>query len=382
MTSLVTNTGNAKILAATPINPVTISKIFIGSGTGPFDANISSLKNKVWEGLSSGPQKLGAQISFTCHIPAEDGGWTITEWGLVDNVGDLIAYGQLDQPIYKPVGLMSLEPVFTIELGDSSQTELVVTDVLNFDHNFLNNRDHADSHPISAITGLQLELTGLNTDITAVQTDVDNKDAQNVKLAGEQTITGYKRFDANMAAPRIDSSDNTASVRLTTNNAALFTDNANVICDNNTAKVYIAGQLVGDGSGLLSATESHSGVAQIATQVETWAGVDDTVLLTPLKLRQFRDASAIGYGQAWVDRTGNITSGVSNTNNTNRPIQVCVYLEGANNNAIVNVTVGGVFLFSLANRDAAGQSKACAVIVPPAATYLIEGPFTRVTELR
>jgi hypothetical protein len=203
MSSLVTDIGAAKLLVATPQAPVTISKVFIGSGTGAFDSSIMALKNKVWDGDASAPLKDGNKLGFTCYISADVGGWTITEWGLVDIQGDLIAYGQLDNPINKPDGVFIIEPYFYIQLTSESETELIVTDSVNFNHQALTNRSANDSHPISAITGLQTGLTGLQNSINVVQTDLDDKDAQNVKITGAQTISGNKSFDGDQLFKQI-----------------------------------------------------------------------------------------------------------------------------------------------------------------------------------
>lgn len=301
MASIITAIGNAKLIAATPINPVTIKSIAVGSGTGPFDPNITALKNQVWIGDSSAPQKIGAQLRFTCHIPANVGGWTITEWGLIDTSGDLIAYGQLDEPIYKPINLMSLEPIFIIELGDSSQADLVVTDTLNFDHNFLNNRSAADSHPISSITGLQTSLTN-------IQNDINTKDGQNVKITGNQSIQGEKTFTGTL---HFESATNGAGqISMDAEGAAISASAGNVAgisLDGVTGIVNVTGTLQGDGSGLNNATDSAKGVMEIATQAETNAGTDDTRAITPLKLKNSLNVTGSApmfAARAWCSFTG------------------------------------------------------------------------------
>lgn len=51
---------------------------------------------------------------------------------------------------------------------------------------------------------------------------------------------------------------------------------------------------------LVFATEAAQGVAELATQAETLAGVDDARIVTPLKLAQFYTAF---FNQVWVSRT-------------------------------------------------------------------------------
>ncbi|WP_151803179.1 phage tail-collar fiber domain-containing protein [Acinetobacter guillouiae] len=90
---------------------------------------------------------------------------------------------------------------------------------------------------------------------------------------------------------------------------------------------------------------------------------------------------AFGTGQTWHDVTSNRISNTTYTNSKPYPIQICIYLEAGGNGAIVNVTVGGLFLFALTNTTAWGTSRGCAVIVPPNTTYKVDGQFTKWTEL-
>lgn len=373
MASIITAIGNAKLIAATPINPVTIKSIAVGSGTGPFDPNITALKNQVWIGDSSAPQKIGAQLRFTCHIPANVGGWTITEWGLIDTSGDLIAYGQLDEPIYKPVNLMSLEPVFIIELGDSSQADLVVTDTLNFDHNFLNNRSAADAHPISSITGLQQSLTNIQNDITT-------KDGQNVKLTGNQSIQGEKSFNdtihfktANNGAGQIMMDSGGASI-----SANVGTTYAGVSCDGANGTVNITGQLTGDGSGLDEATTGKKGAVQLATSTEVASGTNATKAVTPSTYR----ASTLGWGQTWTDVTSSRALGTNYTNNTGRPIQVIVSTVANTSAPATSVTVSGVVIATAQGSESYYQGVPISFIVPNGAVYSVSGSMSKWVELR
>lgn len=347
MASIITAIGNAKLIAATPINPVTIKSIAVGSGTGPFDPNITALKNQVWIGDSSAPQKIGAQLRFTCHIPANVGGWTITEWGLIDTSGDLIAYGQLDEPIYKPINLMSLEPIFIIELGDSSQADLVVTDELNFDHNFMNNRDAPDSHPMLAITGL-------NQKFTDIETDIDNKDGQNVKITGNQSIQGEKTFTGTLHFESATNGNSTLTMdglgsALSAGTGPTY---AGVAADGETGVVVVYGQLQGDGSGLNAPTEAKKGAIQIATQTETNTGVDDTKAVTPLKLKNSMNVSGSApmfATRAWCNfngATGTIRAGgniasVTRTSMGNYNVVFSVAMPDENYAVVATPSSGG-----------------------------------------
>lgn len=94
------------------------------------------------------------------------------------------------------------------------------------------------------------------------------------------------------------------------------------------------------------------------------------------------DQPAIGFGQNYVDVTASRVSGVNYPNTTGRPLQVTIFLVGANDSAVNNFYVNDVFVFSLANRESSGQSKACSVIVPVNGYCKIIGAFSNWVELR
>ena len=63
-------------------------------------------------------------------------------------------------------------------------------------------------------------------------------------------------------------------------------------------------ELGGGGAEPVQATETVSGIAEIATQAETTAGTDDTKIITPLKLQQKVDAIPSGGGGTSDDLVG------------------------------------------------------------------------------
>lgn len=234
----ITDVGNQKLLVATPLKPVTIKSIVIGTGTGSADPSILKLKQEVWRGDASAPIKKGGLLEISSIIPANVGGWTMTEWGWVDNEGDLIVYGQFDDPIFKSIDLMTVQPDLSIELSSSIEAEMIITDSLNWEHNKMTGRDVVDCHPIKSITGLENALKNI-TD------DVKNKDDQNVKLTGNQTIDGLKSFNGNIEVETISNSN--ASVTLENDGAAISAgsgDNfAGVSVDGTNKTVNVTGTL-------------------------------------------------------------------------------------------------------------------------------------------
>jgi hypothetical protein len=90
-------------------------------------------------------------------------------------------------------------------------------------HTDLTNRDAADQHPISAITGLQTTLDGKSntghshviSDVTGLQTALDSKanDADVVKLTGDQVVEGIKTYTSIPVLPESDPTTDNQAVR-------------------------------------------------------------------------------------------------------------------------------------------------------------------------
>ena len=90
-------------------------------------------------------------------------------------------------------------------------------------HTDLTNRDAADQHPISAITGLQTALDGKSnighshviSDVSGLQTALDSKanDADVVKLTGNQTVAGIKTFSSIPVLPASNPTTDNQAVR-------------------------------------------------------------------------------------------------------------------------------------------------------------------------
>jgi len=76
---------------------------------------------------------------------------------------------------------------------------------------------------------------------------------------------------------------------------------------------------------VLSATETVQGIAEIATQVETDAGVDDTRIVTPLKLKTYLDSVRAVIKEANNTGAGTTITVTHNFNNLN--VQVGAYLN-------------------------------------------------------
>ena len=157
MAGFLTNSGLAKLAVATPITPMTVKHMAFDAGQGTPTPNMSALFNEVYRTEIPNPTKDPdnlKNLTFTGFVPTTVGGWTIYGVGLFDSLGVLVAYLELAEPIMKsdPSSAlkMSWTQDFIIALANAGETDLIVTDSIEFRHDALTNRDAADSHPIPA----------------------------------------------------------------------------------------------------------------------------------------------------------------------------------------------------------------------------------------
>lgn len=130
---------------------------------------------------------------------------------------------------------------------------------------------------------------------------------------------------------------------------------------------------------LPTATESVVGASKIATTAIAQAGVNDTDIITPLKLKN----SVFGIGQTVQDVTASRALGTTYTNSTGKPILISVTVAGANDNKTTTLTVDGVAAASVINSKQYGQAKNICYVIPPSSTYSVVGsPISLWTELR
>lgn len=160
MATILTNTGRTKLLAATPIAPVTLSHIAWGNGGGSIPSVVATRTALVNEVLRVGcsfpvrdtddPTVIMVQGS----IPRSFGGATIREVGVFDNTGALIAYGSINNEVLPaPVTEYgyTYTSTFRFKLDNASMVTVVNGDAPAFDHRGLTFRDQANAHPASTI---------------------------------------------------------------------------------------------------------------------------------------------------------------------------------------------------------------------------------------
>lgn len=161
MATILTNVGRTKLLAATPLAPVTLSHIAFGNGNGSIPSVIATrtaLVNEVIRVDCSFPIKDTTDptvISVSGSIPRTFGGQTLREVGLFDNTGALIAYGDIqNEVIPAPTSAYgyTYSATFRVKLDNTTMTTVVNADSTAFDHRSLTFRDEPDAHPASSIT--------------------------------------------------------------------------------------------------------------------------------------------------------------------------------------------------------------------------------------
>lgn len=112
------------------------------------------------------------------------------------------------------------------------------------------------------------------------------------------------------------------------------------------------------------ATESATGVVELATNAEAQAATDPARVITPANLA----AVCLGVGQTWQSPTRSL--GVSYTNTTGRPIVVSIYFFALSASWSCTLTVGSVQVDKFQQANASGQYVTLSGIVPAGATYV------------
>lgn len=160
MATILTNIGRTKLLAATPMAPVTLSHIAWGNGGGSIPSVLATRTALVGEVLRVGcsfPVRDTADptiIMVQGNIPRTFGGATIREVGVFDNTGALIAYGSVNNEVLPaPVTEYgyTYSGTFRFKLDNTAMVSVVNGDSPAFDHRGLTFRDEPSAHTASAI---------------------------------------------------------------------------------------------------------------------------------------------------------------------------------------------------------------------------------------
>lgn len=160
MATILTDAGRTKLLAATPITPVTLSHIAWGNGGGSIPTVVATRTALVGEVLRVGcsfPLRDTADptvIMVQGSIPRTFGGATIREVGVFDTTGTLIAYGSIDNEVIPAPTTeygYTYTSTFRFKLDNTSMVTVVNGDAPAFDHRALTFRTEPNAHPASTI---------------------------------------------------------------------------------------------------------------------------------------------------------------------------------------------------------------------------------------
>lgn len=142
-----------------------------------------------------------------------------------------------------------------------------------------------------------------------------------------------------------------------------------------------------------AATDTNSGVVELATNAETITGTDTVRAVTPAGVKAYVDTnvtSGLGVGQTYksVTRTG----GVTYTNSTGKPIFLTAYIVMSTNNvtsfAQVSIDGGANIEVVRIGGAAVQQTQGCgSIIIPTGSTYVFTyqnliGGIATIWELR
>ena len=160
MATILTDVGRTKLLAATPLAPVTLSHIAWGDGGGSIPSVVATRTALVGEVLRVGcsfPVRDTDDLTVIMvqgSIPRSFGGATIREVGVFDNTGALIAYGSINNEVLPaPVTEYgyTYTSTFRFKLDNTSMVTVVNGDSPAFDHRGLTFRDEPNAHIAAAI---------------------------------------------------------------------------------------------------------------------------------------------------------------------------------------------------------------------------------------
>ena len=123
-----------------------------------------------------------------------------------------------------------------------------------------------------------------------------------------------------------------------------------------------------------AASDTATGVVELATDAEAQAGTDTTRAVTPDNL----GATVLGIGQSWQVVTGSRAIATDYTNTTGRPIQVLVTVSGANTGGqcAAALLIDGVTISSVTTSASNGTTwgpitQVLGAVVPAGAVYRV-----------
>lgn len=181
----------------------------------------------------------------------------------------------------------------------------------------------------------------------------DSADA--VLLTGNQTIAGVKTFSSTISG---NISGNAAGT------AANVTGTV-AIANGGTGQTTASAAF---GALKQAASDTATGVVELATSAEVQTGTDTARAITPAGF----SAASLGYGQTWQLVTR--TAGVTYTNSTGRPIMLVKNINGSGSascSANIAFNGGSAITFVSSSAGTGPSGSAGSIIIPPGSTYVL-----------
>lgn len=267
--TVVTDAGVAALRGAVQERSFSLTKAVVGDGDGKAiipNNGMKSLVNQVWIGDISG---VKADLSdpntliFEFAIPADTGDFTIREVGLLDSEGQLFCVGNFPETV-KPVAeegsVRDLVVRLPLHFENADVVNLVVNAAvaLATKQDLLDHNDDPQAHRVATTT---------QTGFVRLATDEEHVAHQSGVTA--VTPKGMWKF---VEALKCDAFDLASSLRLATSQAVRTTYDA----------------------ATRQASEGQKGQAEVATQTEVDAGIDDARFVTPNKLLSLLTRNYLG----------------------------------------------------------------------------------------
>lgn len=177
--AILTTIGRTKLNSASPESQLNVTHYAVGDGSGGYvtlTAGMTELVNEVWRGSAMAPTRdpnNDATLIFKAIIPIDTGGFTIREMAIFDEDGDMIAICQttaVEKADLSSPFALNMTAKMRVRLNSAAEVNLFAIESSPITHNETSGRSAADSHPMSAITGLV-------ADLSAKQTAIDGKAA-------------------------------------------------------------------------------------------------------------------------------------------------------------------------------------------------------------
>lgn len=120
-----------------------------------------------------------------------------------------------------------------------------------------------------------------------------------------------------------------------------------------------------------NATETTTGVVELATTTEAANGTASDVVVTPAGLNSHRNSNVLGWNQTWQDVKASRSDNVSYQNTTGKPIMVAVTQDDVTgtNRMFAQVSTDNSTWVNVASSMSTSSSRGCVTFIVPNSHY-------------